>query len=91
MNSYSLNLQKAKNLLGSYEAVGRACGGLSGKAVIKWHKKGKPPRTEYTGETNYAALIEKATGGEVNREDLLPVSMATHVDSNSSQVAHAQP
>jgi hypothetical protein len=72
MNTYSSKIIEAKDILGSYEAVGKVCGGLSGKAVIKWRNKGRPPRTEYSGETSYAVLIEKATNGKVARESLLP-------------------
>jgi hypothetical protein len=72
MNTYSQSLLKARAILGSYDALGKACGGLSGKAVMKWRDKGRPPRTEYTGETNYAKLIETATEGAVNAADLKP-------------------
>ena len=81
MSEYSENLLKAKSKLGSFDAVGKVCGGLSGKAVMKWRDKGRPPRTEYTGETNYAALIETATNGLVKASDLLPAI------SNSKKVA----
>jgi len=73
MDTYKNNLLRAKNELGSFDAVGKVCGGLSGKAVMKWRDKGRPPRTEYTGETNYAQLIESATKGVVKACDLLPV------------------
>ncbi|MGZ8954486.1 MAG: hypothetical protein ACXW0Q_07390 [Methylovulum sp.] len=72
MNIYSQSLLKARAILGSYDALGKACGDLSGKAVMKWRDKGRPPRTEYTGETNYAKLIEDATDGQVKSEDLRP-------------------
>jgi len=71
MNTYSENLTKVKDILGSYDAIGRACG-VSGKAVMKWHKNGKPPRTEYTGETNYAESLEKSCNGLVAKESLRP-------------------
>lgn len=72
MESYVSSLIKARDILGSYDAIGIVCGGLSGKAVIKWKNNGRPPRTEYTGETDYASLIEAATSGEIKRSDLLP-------------------
>jgi len=72
MNTYSENLLKARDILGSFDAIGTACGGISGKAVMKWRDKGRPPRTEYSGETKYSELIEKATKGEVKSSDLLP-------------------
>jgi hypothetical protein len=72
MNNYSQNLIKAKDILGGYEAVGRVCGGITGKAVKKWLDAGKPPRTEYSGETQYARSIAKATKNAVKASHLLP-------------------
>ncbi len=40
-------------------------------AVIKWVRKGHLPRTEWTGETNYAERIASAIDGIVSREELL--------------------
>ena len=73
MNLYTQKIIAVRNVLGSYDAVGVACGGLSGKAVMKWRDRGRPPRTEYTGETKYASMLEKATQGVVKADDLLPV------------------
>lgn len=72
MDEYRENLLKAKNHLGSFDALGKVCGGISGKAIMKWRDKGCPPRTEYTGETCYAKLIHNATNGLVKECDLLP-------------------
>ncbi|WP_395504749.1 helix-turn-helix domain-containing protein [Ectopseudomonas hydrolytica] len=36
--------------------VAKSCG-ISRQSVDKWVAKGQLPRTEYTGETNYAFLI----------------------------------
>lgn len=44
--------------------------GKSYQAVRKWEKNGLP-RTEWTGETNYADTIEKVTQGQVTRDALL--------------------
>jgi hypothetical protein len=71
-NIYQKSLEEARLILGSYDAIGKASGGLSGKAVMRWYKNGKPPRTEYTGETNYAQLIELACEGKVKADSLLP-------------------
>jgi hypothetical protein len=39
--------------------VASACG-VTHQAVLKWLKRGRLPRTEYSGETNYAELIARA-------------------------------
>lgn len=60
--------------MGGWEKLGRVCN-LTGKAVKKWSIAGRPPRTEYTGETNYAELISKAVeavGGEIPESALRP-------------------
>lgn len=45
--------------------------GVSSNAVRKWQQRGRLPRTEWTGETNYAWVVEKLTGGQVTRSFLL--------------------
>lgn len=50
--------------------LSKACG-VTYQAVRKWEKAGRLPRTEWTGETNHAAAIEKATSGAVTRTELL--------------------
>lgn len=72
MNTYSEKLLEAKVILGSFAKVGKLCN-VSGKAVMKWAIAGRPPRTEYTGETNYAELISIATCGKVSKADLIPI------------------
>lgn len=48
--------------------------GVTYQAIRKWESKKKLPRTEWTGETNYAAMIEKETDGKISSEDLLKFS-----------------
>ncbi|MFW5410749.1 Cro/Cl family transcriptional regulator [Pectobacterium brasiliense] len=43
--------------------VAEVCG-LTPKAVYKWLERGTLPRTEFTGETEYADKIAKASGGK---------------------------
>ena len=71
MDEYREAIEAARQALGSYAAIGRVCGGLSGEAVRRWSVLGYPPRTEYTGETDYASAISRATHGAVKRETLL--------------------
>ena len=55
---------------------------VSYQAIRKWEKAGRLPRTEWTGETNYGAVIEKLTEGKVKKSALLgsrqPVPGARH-------------
>lgn len=53
--------------------IARDCG-VSHQAVRKWERAGRLPRTEWTGETNYASRIQLLAGGEVTREQLLQLS-----------------
>jgi hypothetical protein len=50
--------------------------GLSYQAILKWEKAGTLPRTEWTGETNYAETIEKLTARKVTKRALLASRMA---------------
>ncbi|EPI8964320.1 TPA: Cro/Cl family transcriptional regulator [Escherichia coli] len=43
--------------------VADACG-LTPKAIYKWLERGSLPRTEFTGETEYADKIAKASCGK---------------------------
>lgn len=44
---------------------------VSYQAIRKWEKAGRLPRTEWTGETNYAEKIANACEGNVTVEELL--------------------
>lgn len=44
---------------------------VSNTAVSKWKQRGCLPRTEYTGETNYAQKLAKASNGAFTAEWLL--------------------
>jgi len=73
MNTYSQKILEAKNTLGGFARLGAVCG-VSGNAIMKWLANGKPPRTEYTGETNYADEIIAAVDGriQIDRASLIP-------------------
>jgi len=48
-------------------AISSACG-CSPRSIYKWMKKGALPRTDFTGETNYAEQIAIASGGKFSAE-----------------------
>lgn len=50
--------------------IAEACG-VSRQAVEKWVERGRMPRTDFTGETNYAEEIESATKKRVRKAALL--------------------
>ena len=52
-------------------ALARGCS-VWPNAVLKWQRAGVMPRTEWTGETNHSAIIERLTAGKVRRSDLVP-------------------
>lgn len=47
--------------------------GVTYQAIRKWEARGRLPRTEWTGETDYAALIEAETEGRITKVDLLSI------------------
>jgi DNA-binding transcriptional regulator YdaS (Cro superfamily) len=49
--------------------------GVTYQAIRKWEARGRLPRTEWTGETNYAGLIEEATEGQITAAALLSVAV----------------
>jgi len=62
-------ISKAVEIVGLAELARKL--GVTYQAIRKWEKKGRLPRTEWTGETAYAAAIEQATQGKVTKEQLL--------------------
>lgn len=44
---------------------------VSYQAIRKWEVAGRLPRTEWTGETDYASKIEIACDGKVTKAELL--------------------
>ena len=47
--------------------------GVSQRAIYKWMDNGKLPRTEYTGETNYAEKIAHASNGLYSADPILTI------------------
>lgn len=52
------------------KSIAATCGLKSYQSILKWEENEKLPRTEWTGETNYAEKLEQAYG--VSRHILAP-------------------
>ncbi len=63
-------LKQAIHKAGGPAKAAEVCG-LSTRAVYKWLGNGHLPRTEYTGETDYARRLADAAGGAFTAEWLL--------------------
>lgn len=68
-------LKRVFELLDGPSGVARALGEqgitITPWACNKWLRQGRLPRTDYTGETHYAAALERAVKSEVRAEELL--------------------
>lgn len=62
-------ISKAIKIVG-LSKLAAACG-IRYQSLQKWEAKGRLPRTDWTGETDYARRIEEATKGAVTRDELL--------------------
>ena len=58
---------------GHVNLVARACN-VTYQCVRQWERNGRLPRTDLTGETNYAELIARSTKNKITKEDLLKQS-----------------
>lgn len=64
-------LKKVKDILGSYRAMADAAGVASRATAFTWVVSNRLPRTDYTGETCYAAKLAEAVGYDVTEDELL--------------------
>lgn len=73
LNDYQRALMRVKqhSAFGSYNKMAKYLG-LTQRGVNKWFHDGMPPRTEYTGETDYAERLSAAVGGEITPDELRP-------------------
>ena len=62
-------ISKAIEIVGICK-LANACG-VRYQSIYKWEAKGRVPRTDWTGETDYARCIETATKGQITRDQLL--------------------
>ncbi|MFS1526226.1 hypothetical protein ACL7TT_19360 [Microbulbifer sp. 2304DJ12-6] len=75
-----VGVREAVKLAGGPLKVARRCE-ISTSAVHKWITNERLPRTEYTGETEYAEILAALSGGKFNANQLLenlkPMKAAT--------------
>lgn len=67
-------ISEAVDHLGGPKAVAALCGLTSYQAIRKWEKNGLP-RSEHSGETQYAETLEKASSGKYTKQKLLDASV----------------
>lgn len=65
---------------GKIPAAAKACG-VSVRAVYKWIDAGRLPRTDYTGETEYAKQIADISGGAFSSDWLLSETLKSTSDA----------
>jgi len=71
MNVVTKTLTRLTKDHGELAKVAKICGVTHG-ALDRWKRLGRFPRTDFTGETNYAERIAKLSGH--SREELLAAS-----------------
>lgn len=64
--------------IGGQVKAGEACG-VTAAVIGRWIKQQHLPRTDYTGETDYAGALSKATEGKFSREWILEQSNPVNV------------
>lgn len=64
--------------------LARACG-VTYQSVKRWETRGRVPRTDWTGETDYASSIEEATGGRITRAQLLDLKATAQAADEKPQ------
>ena len=72
-------ISKAIEIVGICK-LANACG-VRYQSIYKWEAKGRVPRTDWTGETDYASRIEEATKGAVTRAQLLNFKRSGETDA----------
>lgn len=63
-------LEVINSVPGKVSGTAKVCG-VSVRAVYKWLNTGRLPRTDYSGETNYAEKISAASGGKFSASQIL--------------------
>lgn len=67
-------IEQAVLLMNGPSAAARVCN-VTPQAVYKWLRKKRLPRTDWTGETQYAAAIAAHLGGQITVQQLHAVTV----------------
>lgn len=76
-------ISKAIEIVGLCK-LAQVCG-VKHQSIYRWEAKGCLPRTDWTGETDYASRIEEATKGAVTRDQLLNLKRNDQSSSGKPQ------
>ena len=82
-------LALAVRLVGGQKGAAEACG-ITIAAVSQMVKRGSLPRTEYTGETNYASALASASEDQFDAEWLLDAANPAKVKRVQEDLVSAQ-
>jgi hypothetical protein len=63
-------ISTAVDAVGGPVTAAKVCG-IRRQAIDKWMTRGVLPRTDYTGETDYARRLAEASGGQFTADWLL--------------------
>ncbi len=74
-----------RSIEGRQVAAGVACG-VTAAIVGRWIRQKHLPRTDYTGETDYAGALAKATEGRFDREWILEECNPVKIKGKKQQV-----
>jgi len=82
-------MSRLKEAISAVGGVGRAASicGVSPRAVYKWVAAGGLPRTDFTGETNYAERLSTATNRAFEPEWLLEKTAPRRLPSTETKAA----
>ena len=73
--------------IGGQVLAGAACD-VTPAIIGRWIKKRHLPRTDYTGETDYAGALAVASGGKFDREWILAECNPVKVKGKKKELAH---
>jgi hypothetical protein len=80
-------LAKVVDACGGQVLAGAACG-VTPSIIGRWIKQQHLPRTDYTGETDYAGALASASGGIYKRDWILQECNPVKIKGKKKELAH---